>query len=215
MKKHFLISLVLSLLALTASLMLYAELPNQLPTHWNFNGEIDSYGHKSWAAFLMPGIMLAISFIIFGALPRLSPRKFEVESFRSTYGLISVLTIALLGYIHGIILWVSLDQTMEVGRVLVGGIMIFFIVMGNYMGKVRRNFWMGIRTPWTLASERVWNETHRIGAWSFVGAGILGFAFILANLPLESVIGIMIAGAFIPIIYSLVRYLQLKDLGEL
>lgn len=215
MKKHFLISLVLSLLALTASLMLYAELPNQLPTHWNFNGEIDSYGHKSWAAFLMPGIMLAISFIIFGALPRLSPRKFEVESFRSTYGLISVLTIALLGYIHGIILWVSLDQTMEVGRVLVGGIMIFFIVMGNYMGKVRRNFWMGIRTPWTLASERVWNETHRIGAWSFVGAGILGFAFVLANLPLGSVIGIMIAGAFIPIIYSLVRYLQLKDLGEL
>lgn len=215
MKKYFLISLVLSLLALTASLMLYAELPNQLPTHWNFNGEIDGYGHKGWAAFLMPGIMLALSLIIFGALPRFSPAKFEVESFRSTYGLISVLTIALLGYIHGIILWVSLDQTMEVGRALVGGIMIFFIVMGNYMGKVRRNFWMGIRTPWTLASERVWNETHRIGAWSFVGAGILGFVFILANLPLGSVIGIMIAGAFIPIIYSLVRYLQLKGLGEL
>jgi len=215
MKKHFLISMVLSVMALTAALMLYAELPNQLPIHWNFNGEVDGYGDKSWAVFLMPGLMLILSVVIFGVLPRFSPTKFEVEDFRHTYALISMLTIALLGYIHTTILWVSLDQTIEPGRVLMGGILVFFIVIGNYMGKVRRNFWMGIRTPWTLASERVWNETHRIGAWSFVAAGLIGFLLVLANLPLGPVIGMMIVSAFIPVIYSLVRYKQLKGLDEL
>ncbi len=215
MKRHFLISLILSLLMLTVSLMLFAELPNQMPVHWNFNGEVDGYGDKSWAAFLMPGFMLLLSLLVFGVLPRFSPTKFEVDGFRNTYGLISVLVVGLLGYIHTMILWASLDQAVDPGRALIAGILLFLIIMGNYMGKVRRNFWMGIRTPWTLASERVWNETHRIGAWSFVAAGILGFVLILANFPLGPVVGILVASALIPVIYSLVRYIQLKGLGEL
>ena len=68
---------------------------------------------------------------------------------------------------------------MDIGRALIGGMFLFFALLGNVMGKVRKNFYIGIRVPWTLASDRVWNDTHRLAAWLMVGGGILGFLLVI------------------------------------
>jgi uncharacterized membrane protein len=91
--------------------------------------------------------------------------------------------------------------------------------MGNVMGKVRRNFWVGVRTPWTLASERVWNDTHRLAGQLFVAAAAIGLVCLLLPVPVPAVVivsvGLIMGAAFVPIGYSLVHYKRLERRGEL
>ncbi len=210
---HIVVSIALTLAAVAASLALYPQLPETLPIHWNFQGEPDGYGPKALAAFLMPGVMaLMLGLMLW--LPRLSPKRFEVDEFRGTYSLLVVMVTALFGYIHAVVLWAGLGEG-DVGRALLAGLMLFFAAMGNYMGKVRRNFWMGVRTPWTLADERVWNQTHRLAAWSFVAAGLAGFALALAGAPVPWVLGLLLAAVLVPVVYSLVAYKRFQRRGEL
>ena len=92
---------------------------------------------------------------------------------------------------------------------------LFFALMGNVMGKVRKNFYIGIRVPWTLASDRVWNDTHRLAAWLMVAGGIIGFLLVIAGLPLLVAIGVMIVTLLIPVVYSFVHYKALERCGAL
>ncbi len=85
--------------------------------------------------------------------------------------------------------------------------------MGNFFGKIRRNFFLGIRVPWTLASERVWNETHRLAAWVTCGCGLLGSAVALAGYPLVG-LSLIVPMAAVPIVFSLYRSKQLEARGE-
>jgi len=97
---------------------------------------------------------------------------------------------------------------------LLGGLFLFFALLGNVLGRVRRNFWIGVRTPWTLASERVWNDTHRVAGKLFVLSGILGFVATMAGSPpLFAIILIGIA-AITAVGYSLVDYKRLERRGQ-
>ncbi len=199
--------------AFVASAALYSRLPEQIPIHWNIRGEVDGYGSKSWAAFLCPGCMAAV-IALFVLLPRLSPKQFEVDSFRETYLFVMVLIVALFGYIHALTLLAALGHSFGMDRTLMAGLFLFFALMGNVMGKLRRNFWIGIRVPWTLASERVWNDTHRLAAWLWFAGGLVGFALALAGLPVVSlvVLGVIVV---VPIAYSLLLYKRLERRGEI
>ena len=104
---------------------------------------------------------------------------------------------------------------MDIGRALIGGMFLFFALMGNVMGKVRKNFYIGIRVPWTLASDRVWNDTHRLAAWLMVGGGIVGFLLVIAGLPIVWPIGVMIVTFLVPVVYSFVHYKALERQGAL
>src|SRR5579863_6087836 len=90
-----------------------------------------------------------------------------------------------------------------------------FVLMGNVMGKVRRNFFIGVRTPWALANERVWNATHRLAAKTFVLGGLTGLAFIASGLNGWPPFVALMTGAFIPVLYSVYFYKQLERRGEL
>jgi uncharacterized membrane protein len=98
---------------------------------------------------------------------------------------------------------------------MLGGMFLFFALMGNVLGKVRRNFYVGIRVPWTLASDRVWNDTHRLAAWLFAGCGAAGFIWIVAGGPPLPSLGLLAVAALVPIIYSFVHSKQLERRGEL
>ncbi len=195
------------------SLIVYPNLPDQIPTHWNIEGEPDKYGQKEWAAFLTPMIMTGM-LGLFGVLPWLSPKQFEIGTFQPTYRYLIVLISALFAYIHGLILFATIGGSIDVSRALIGGICLMTALMGNVLGKVRKNFYVGIRTPWTLASDRVWADTHRLGAWCFVGGGILGLILAIAGWPGWAMAPI-IAAAIVPIIYSLIRYKELENKGGL
>jgi len=99
-------------------------------------------------------------------------------------------------------------------KALIAGLFLFFALLGNVIGKVRRNFWMGVRTPWTLASEVVWDRTHRVAAWLFTGVGVVGCVAVLAGVPFLVCFAALIVVAFFPIFYSLVLYKKLQSQGR-
>jgi uncharacterized membrane protein len=213
-RTHLLIGVLLTAAALAASLLLYPRLPAEIPLHWDIHGEVNGSGAKEWAAFLLPACMAGI-LLIARVLPWLSPRHFEVDGFRVTYGFVMVLPVAVMGYVHALCLWAAISPSADVRRPLMGGIFLCIALLGNVLGKVRRNFWIGVRTPWTLANERVWIDTHRFAARLFVGAGIAGFIAILAGAPFVATIALLVASALAPILYSLVRYKRLERRGEI
>ena len=124
---------------------------------------------------------------------------------------------ALFAYLHGLLTWAALAGKVDITRAMLAGMLIMFGLLGNVLGKVRRNFYVGVRTPWTLASERVWNNTHRLAARMFVGASVLGF-FGALLLPVEAavitVLVVIFAAALVPVGYSLVLYKRLERQGE-
>lgn len=213
-RRYYLFGIFLIAAVFVATLIAYPHLPSQVPTHWNFRGEADGYSAK-WALFLIgPGIMAAIM-IVFRFLSWLSPKHWEVEAFRSTYLYIMVILLCLVAYLIAVTLWVGLNHPLNVGRAIIGGVCLLFALLGNVLGKVRRNFYIGVRTPWALANERVWNATHRLAAKTFVAAGLLGLLLTVLGVKGWPVIASLMAGAFIPVVYSLIFYKQLERSGAL
>ncbi|HLK57691.1 MAG TPA: DUF1648 domain-containing protein [Chthonomonadaceae bacterium] len=194
------------------SLALYPHLPDLIPIHWDWHGRVDGWADKRWAIFLMPGTMLLILGAMV-ALPALSPRRFQIEPFAGTFNYLMLVTCGLMGYLQIVMLQSALHPEADMGRVLVAGIFLFLGLMGNVLGRTRRNFWMGIRTPWTLASDTVWIATHRLAGKLLVAAGVFGVVAILLGVPLPlCFIGLMCA-LLIPALYSYVLYQRLEGGG--
>jgi uncharacterized membrane protein len=220
MRTYWIIALALTIAAWGASAWLYPSLPERIPTHWNLGGEVDGWGDKTWAAFLTPALMIAI-LLLFVFLPALSPKHFEVDRSRSTYLYIMVLFMALLAYFHGVIMYATWQEVgpgvapIDLGRALLGGIFLFLAFVVGVIRKLQKNFYIGIRVPWTLASDRVWKDTHRLAGWIMVGVGVVGLALIaLGGSPIWA-FGVLIASMAIPVVYSFVHYKALERSGAL
>ncbi len=213
-RKYFIVGFALVVICLLATAILYPHMPSRIPTHWNGHGQVDGYGAKWTLLVVDPGIMLGL-LGLFAILPWLSPRHFEVETFRSTYLYIMIVILAYLAFIHTLMLWATVSGKTHIDRAIMGGVCLLIILLGNVMGKVRRNFYIGIRTPWAIADERVWNATHRLGAKTMVLGGLIGLILALAGAgPWGCIVPVM-AGAFVPAIYSLIYYKQLERRGEI
>lgn len=195
---------------LAYSLWLYPSLPERVPTHWDWKGEVDGWSSKPVGAFLLPGLT-AMLWLVFLALPWLSPRGFKVEPFLSTYNLIVMMVLALMGYIHAVALQAGIHPRLDVARALFGGVFLLFAGIGLLLGRVKRNFWVGVRTPWTLASEVVWDRTHRLTSRLYALAGFLGALAIWLGVPPVVCLVVFLVLVFVPVIYSLVLYKQLES----
>jgi uncharacterized membrane protein len=212
--KYYLVGMLLTAAVLVATVIAYPHLPSSVATHWNLHNQPNGYSPK-WALFLIgPGFMAGIMLLMY-FLPWLSPKNFEVDSFRSTYLQIMLMLVTMVAYFSAVILWAGVGHPLNVGRAIVGGVCLLFALLGNLMGKVRRNFYIGVRTPWALANERVWNATHRFAAKTFVAGGLVGLALTAAGLNGRPVIVVLMVGALVPIVYSLIFYKQLERRGEL
>lgn len=200
-------------LVLVGSAAVYPRLPDRIPVHWDIHGKVDGYGAKTWGVFVMPVIMAGL-LALFAALPWLSPPTFKLEASGPIYGFIVMVVLGMMTLIHAAMMFAAMGQRVDVVRVITVGVCLGFALMGNVMGKVRRNFFVGVRVPWTLASERVWNETHRVAAWLFFGCGLLGAAVALVGHPLAA-LALLAPALLIPVLFSLVRSKQLERRGEL
>lgn len=188
--------------SLAASLALYSSLPDRIPIHWNVHGKVDGWAEKSTGAFvLLGGLVLFLLFIIAGEW--LSPVNFKIEPFRASYNYLLVICAVLVAYLHGIVLMAGLSPERDFGRSMVGGLFLFFAWIANLLGKTRRNFFVGIRTPWTLASDEVWIATHRLGARILATVGITGAIGAWLGVPLALCLVLLLAGLFVPVFYSL------------
>jgi uncharacterized membrane protein len=210
--KYYLAGILLTAAASAATIVAYPYLPSLVPRHWDIHGMPNGYSPKSMLYFLpclMAGIML-----LTWRLPWLSPKHFDVESFRSTYLRAMLITVGMLAYCDAAILWIGVGHSVNVSRAISGGACLFFVLLGNVMGKIRRNFYIGVRTPWALANERVWNATHRLAARTFFLGGLAGLALVAADVHGWPVAA-LVTGALIPVPYSLYFYKQLERRGEL
>ena len=207
--------LVVCLVAATVagSAWAYTRLPETVPIHWNLEGKADGFGSRAVAVGILPAAMVGMALLL-AALPWLSPKKFEIDSFRETYHYIIVLIIGLFAALHAVILAQTMNRELNMIRLLLCVLFVFFALMGNVMGKIRRNFYVGIKVPWTLASDRVWNETHRLAAWLWVAAGVVGLLFAWTPWFLVG-FGVLGVAVVVPILYSLMLYKRLQKSGEL
>ncbi len=224
MSRWLLVSVLLTVAAFAVSIYVftfqYDRLPDRLPIHWNIEGEADGWVNKEnglWAFLLGPGVMAAMVLLTV-VLPWVSPRGFDPDRFRGTWDYFMMLVVVLFAYLSGLILYAMMQpqNLFDLGRWMVAGIFLFFVLMGNVLGQVRRNFWMGVRTPWTLASDNVWNQTHRVNAWLFVGTGLIGAIAVIAGVPMAwCFVAFILVIVTVPIGYSFVLYKRLEKLGKL
>jgi uncharacterized membrane protein len=210
--KYYVAGTLLTAAVLVATIVAYPHLPDSIPRHWDIHGMPNGYSPK-WTLCFAPGLM-AVIMLLTWKLPWLSPKSYAVEGFRKTYLQVMLITLGMFAYCDGVILWIGVGHSLNVMRAIGAGLCLLFILVGNLLGKVRRNFFIGVRTPWALANERVWNATHRLAAKTFVLSGLAGLALVALNLHGWPLLPLML-GALIPVLYSLYFYKQLERRGEL
>ena len=213
-QRYYLAAAVVILATLAGIVVGYPKLPDVVPIHWNAHGQVNGWAPK-WTLFLYGPGMMTLLVALFAALPWLSPKRFEVDSFRKTYLYIMVVMVGMIAYIYIFIVIAGLGAPIDVSRAIEGSICLLIALLGNVMGKVRRNFFVGIRTPWTIADERVWNATHRFAAKTLFAGGLLGLLAVFLRAPFWLPMAAILVAALVPAFYSLVFYKQLEHRGEL
>ena len=207
------LGLILVAAAFLLSAVLYPRLPETIPSHWSLHGQPDRFVHKPFGAFFGPAVMAGV-FLLFLALPAVSPRGFRFDGFRPVWAILEASILGLLFLVNALVLLFAMGKPVEMTRGVEVGVGLLLVILGNFMGKLTRNFFVGIRTPWTIASEEVWLRTHRLGGRLFVLAGVVvvGSALLGAGwIPADVAIG---AAALISVVYSYLLYRRLEGFKE-
>jgi uncharacterized membrane protein len=191
---------------------LYDVLPQSIATHWDARGVPNGFMPKVWGAFVTPLIGVGV-LLLFSVIPRLGPKGYGVERFRRVFDIIQASTMAFLLFVQALILLVAIGVAVPMTRVVVAAVGLLFMVLGNFMGKLTRNFFVGIRTPWTLVNDEVWLRTHRLGGKVFAIAGAVLVISGIAGWGVVPVVVVVVVAPAVPIVYSYVLYRRLGGNG--
>jgi len=154
-----------------AAAVLWSAAPDRIPVHWNIAGEVDRYGGKFEGLLLMPLVALCV-YLLLLLLPRIDPKRANYGSFWTAYALIRFSVLFLLATVYACILLVAFGYQVDVGLLVPLGVGTLLCILGSLMGKIRPNWFVGVRTPWTLSSRASWNKTHRLAGPLFILLGI-------------------------------------------
>lgn len=176
MKKHVLPLTLIGLLVI-AWIIAFPKLPDQVPIHWNINGEADGFATPFNAMLSTLGIMVLL-YVTMMFLPKVDPRKANYKYFTKSYNIMLNVILGVLFIINIMMLLNAVGYEVPIGSIGPIVVGIIFMVLGNYMPQVRSNFFIGIRTPWTLSSDEVWRKTHRAAARIFFFGGLIIMATI-------------------------------------
>ncbi len=203
---------VLILFSLTVGLYMYPQLPDKIPTHWNIRGEIDGWTVKSVWVWLLPLLNLGL-YALMLLLPRIDPRKENYAKFSGTYRFIRLALVIFMTLIYLVTIAVALGFPLKVDLLVKVSVSLLLVIMGNYMGKVRQNYFVGIKTPWTLAKEEVWRRTHRFtgSLWVAIGSLDIVLSFIPTTWASITLFASFILMAIFPLVYSYLEYCKLPD----
>ena len=192
---------LLALLPLVLVAVFYARLPDEVPMHWGFDGQVDGWGPKYM--ILVTALIPAVILLLIAVVPKIDPRSENFQKFGGIYR----------GFLAGIVLfmcgisWLSEltvynvlpDGSSLVGVLVSGGIGILFILLGNYMPRIKQNYTFGCRTPWALADEHNWNRTQRMGGITFV---VMGVALLFLGLFAKALGEGLTLGALLVVIFG-------------
>ena len=179
--------------------------PDRFPMHWNAAGAIDRWGGRAEGLFLLPVLALGL-WGLMKVLPRVDPGRANYASFGGAYLALRYASMLLLLGVYVSVQLAARGVALDMSRVAGGLVGTLFLVMGATLGKIRPNWFVGVRTPWTLSSKTSWVRTHRLAGWMFAvaGAAILGAA-VLAPAAVPRVVMVGALGtAAISTVYSYV-----------
>jgi uncharacterized membrane protein len=207
-------TIILIALSFAISIYAYPLLPPVLASHWDADGNVNGHMPALVGAFIMPALSIVLS-LIFIAIPYLDPLRANVETFMKDYQRLIFVIILFMFAVHvQALLWnmgtrISFNLTMPV---LMGGL---FIYLGYFLGKAKRNWFIGIRTPWTLSSDAVWDKTHRLGGELFKAVGVVSVLSVF--LPAGGfifVIALILGASVATVAYSFIVYRDLNAQGK-
>lgn len=207
--RTLIVSIVFVAIAIGVAAWLWPHMPPRVPDHWDADGQPNGYASRFWAVAIWPLLILGLA-LLAALLPRISPRRFGMESFAGIYA-------ALMLVIQGVVLVLGIaamlagaGHAVPMATVAPLSVGVLLVVLGNYMGKLRRNFFVGIRSPWTLASEAVWERTHRLAGWVYVLAGVAMVVLALAGAMSGWVLAAVVVVLLIPHACSYFIYRRLE-----
>lgn len=163
---------------IAAAALIHPTLPDIVPTHYNIRGEADGFGGKATLTVTLPLVMLGLYGLLL-VLPLIDPRRSSYPRFRSTLRVIRAGLVVFFGLLTLVTLAAAKGIGLPMGTAVIVLLSGMFILLGNFMGRIKPNWFMGIRTPWTLSSAEVWRRTHRWSGRAFVLAGLAGLFSIL------------------------------------
>lgn len=205
------------LLGLIASLYIvgiavYPRLPDMVPSHWNISGQVDGYMSKTAHIVFLPTMVLGI-YLLLSIAPVIDPKPESYEKFRSVYEVFRIILVLIFSTLYIATTLYALGVHISIGKLMMLIMGLMFVFLGNYMGKIRHNYTFGIKTPWTLANEEVWNKTHRISGPLWVAAG---FVWILSLFLKEEIgfflgMGSIFAVTIFGFVYSYLLFRRIKN----
>lgn len=212
--RALLVGLVLVLAAVGLSAWAYPALPDRVPTHWDPAGEVNGYSSRLVAVSIMP-LAMSFTWLLMLVLPAISPRGFRLEESAEAFYLSVLAITAVLLVLHFITLRAELTQSAPSNMLLFALIGVLLAAIGSLIGKLKKNFWIGVRTPWTLASDEVWLRTNRLagrlltlGGFAVIAAGFIDDA------ALPTLIAVIAIAAVVSIVYSYLLYLRIEGFGS-
>ncbi len=194
---------------LIAAFWLWSSLPAQVPSHWNVHGEVDGHMPRVWAAAFAPLTVAALALLTW-LLPVISPRRFRIEPFAPVFTGLMLVVQGFMLVVGVCMLLAGAGYALPMPKIVMLGVAALIMIMGNYMGKLRRNFFAGIRTPWTITSEATWERTHRLAGRLFVLAGLVVLVGTPLGLPFGAGLACIVAAGLLPVPYSYVIYRRLE-----
>jgi len=205
------ISFIIIAVLIAVGLVLLPQLPEQVPSHWNDQGQVDGYSSKLSGILLMPGILLATLLLLL-VVPSIDPRKANIAKFRPQYNIFILCFVLFLAYLYVLTLLAGLGVKIDMNRMLMPAFGLFFIFVGSMVRHAKRNYMIGIRTPWTLHSDVVWDQTHRVGGIAFMVAG--AFTMLTVFVPQLAFPVMMVSVLLVAvgtIVYSYIFYRQVES----
>ncbi len=209
------ILLALCLLSFAGHLLLLPKLPAEIPVHWNAAGEIDGYGSKTMDLVL--GVIPLGIWLLMTVIPRLDPRKENYEKHRKVYGLLTLLLTVMMMAFSWMCTAVALGYDVNVGMLIPMVMGVVFVIMGNYMPKIRSNYFVGVRTPWAIENAWVWRKTQWMGGISFIVMGVVLFAtvFLPVSFRMPVLLIVILGGVIWDYLYSWLIFQKAKREGKL
>ena len=171
-KKINIILVSLVLFSFGIGIYFYPQMPEKMASHWNIKGEVDGCLSKFWGLFLMPIILISVV-LLYLIVPKIDPLKENIEKFRKYFDGFIVLLLLFLFYLYVLTIFWNLGLKFDIGQAIIPALAILFYYCGILLEKAKRNWFIGIRTPWTLSNDMVWEKTHKIGGKLFKIAGIV------------------------------------------
>jgi len=197
---------------LVAAAIVWPYVPERIPTHWNLEGEPDGYSGKLFGLLFPPALTCGL-YLLLLFLPRLDPGYRNYQNFAGTYLAIRVSLVCFMLAVYGVTVLAALGRPVDVTAAICVAVGVLFAILGNFMGKIRPNWFAGVRTPWTLSSKTSWDKTHRQAGWLFIAMGILivvsGFA---QNGWMFTLTGVVVVGGIVwLVVYSYLVYRTADD----